>query len=127
MGADVNLKKILVADDDAKVLRLMMLLLSREGFLVISAFDGYQAVQMACEHEPDVLLLDVNMPAGDGMSVQERLQKNASVCGKPVIYVTGDTSDEVQSRALKLGAFAVLHKPLQFSTVLSTVRRALAA
>jgi len=104
-----------------------MLLLTREGYEVFSAMDGCQAMQLACAHTPDALILDVTMPAGDGLSVQARLLRHASLCAKPVIYLTGERSEEMHARARMMGAFAILHKPLHFTVLLRTVREALAA
>ncbi len=96
-------KKILIADDDRQILRLLAMCLRKEGYEVVTAVDGYQALQFALDHRPDLLLLDVNMPAGDGLSVQERLRNNAVMCVTPVIYLTGERHERVASTAKKQG------------------------
>jgi two-component system response regulator MprA len=118
-------KKILVADDDPKILNLLLLCLAKEGYEVTGASDAYQAMQAAVEQVPDLLLLDINMPAGNGLSVQERLQKVGSLCAKPVIYLTGDKSRSVQMAAKRMGAFALLYKPFEIDRLRRTVRAAL--
>lgn len=118
-------KKILIADDDRRILQLLSMSLRKEGYEVVNAVDAYQAIQFAHEHRPDLCILDVNMPAGDGLSVQERLQKIAALCTTPVIYLTGDRSERVAATAKKLGAVAVLHKPFETEQLLQTVRAAL--
>jgi DNA-binding response OmpR family regulator len=118
-------KKILVADDDSKILSLLQLCLAKEGYQVTSALDAYQALQFACEQQPDLLLLDINMPAGNGVSVHERLQKVGSMCAKPVIYLTGDKSQSVQAAAKRMGAYALIYKPFETDQLLRTVRAAL--
>lgn len=117
--------KILIADDDRQVLQLLSMSLRRAGYEVVNAVDGYQAVQFAHDHRPDLLILDVNMPAGNGLSVQQRLHKISACCATPVIYLTGDRSERVVANAKKLGAFAVLHKPFETAFLLETVRAAL--
>lgn len=118
-------KTILVADDDERVLKALMIRLGSVGFEIITASDGYNALAMAAKHTPDLLVLDVNMPAGDGFSVQERLKGIPGMSEKPVIYVTGDKSDRLDELASQLGAFAVLHKPFHVEALIDTVLSAL--
>ena len=100
-------KKILIADDDVKLLQALTVRLEAEDFEVITCQDAYQALDMARRNLPDLLLLDINMPAGNGFSVQERIAKIKELAGIPVIYITGDASAAVDRNAHKLGAFAV--------------------
>lgn len=118
-------RKILIADDDRQVLRLVSICLRKEGYDVVAAVDGYQALQFALDQRPDLLILDINMPAGDGMSVQERLRNNAAMCVTPVIYLTGDRQERITTNAKKQGGFAVLHKPFETVQLMQTVRAAL--
>src|SRR5690242_8215322 len=105
--------KILIADDDRELVKLLAMSLKKAGYEVVIAMDGCQAVDFAHKHEPDLLILDVNMPAGSGMSVQERIGKVGALCAAPIIYLTGDKSDRVVQEAAKLGAFRILYKPLE--------------
>ncbi len=118
-------QKILIADDDKKLLQMLAVQLRSEGYQVIGVQDGYQAVESACREEPDLLLLDVNMPAGDGFSVQERLLKMPRFATIPVIYLTGERSDRVTNSSSDLGAFTVIHKPFETTELLEKVRAAL--
>ncbi len=118
-------QKILIADDDKKLIQMLAVQLRREGYQVISVQDGYQALDFACREEPDLLLLDVNMPAGDGFSVQERLLKMPRFATIPVIYLTGERSDRVTNSSSDVGAFAVIHKPFEMPQLLEKVRAAL--
>jgi two-component system KDP operon response regulator KdpE len=118
-------KKILVAEDDPKILQLIAQSLAKEGYEVTTAMDGYQAVDFGCRQMPDLFLLDINMPAGNGLSVHERLQKLGPLCAKPVIYLTGDKSQAVKIAAKRFGAFAVLYKPFENAQLLHEVRAAL--
>ena len=118
---------ILIADDDERVLRALMLRLGEVGFKVITATDGYSALALATEHKPSLLVLDINMPAGDGFSVQERMKELPDVATVPVIYVTGDKSERLDEMAHRLGAFAVLHKPFHVGELIDTVLSALSS
>ena len=81
--------RILIADDDPSLLDSLSIRLTAEGYEVFRAQDGYQALAFARTHMPDLLLLDISMPAGDGFSVHERLKKFAMMRQTPIIYVTG--------------------------------------
>lgn len=116
---------ILVADDDERVLKALMLRLGEVGFKVITATDGYSALALATEHKPNLLVLDINMPAGDGFSVQERMKGIPEVATIPVIYVTGDKSERLDDLARRLGAFAVIHKPFHTEELIDTILSAL--
>src|SRR5256885_12781502 len=111
--------KVLVADDDRKLLQLLAIQLKAAGFAVICAQDGYQAVDFARHEAPDVIVLDVNMPAGDGFSVQERLSKMTDVVSAPVIYLTGDRSNRVAESTSACGAYSVVYKPFETTVLIA--------
>ena len=119
--------RILVADDDARLTLALRLRLERDGYAyeVIVATDGYNALARTLESQPDVLVLDVHMPAGDAFSVQDRLAKATHRPPVPVIYITGDASSAATRDAVKHHATAVLHKPFGYDQLLSVIRRAL--
>ena len=117
---------VLLADDDMSIIKAICRRLRGENINLIVAADGYQAVHLAREHAPDVLVLDVNMPAGDGFSVMDRLSALPGKSGIPVIYITGERSERVERDARETGAYAVLYKPFDSNDlikhILSAVR-----
>lgn len=117
--------KILVADDDLYLLDSLSARLKAEGYQVIAVQDSYQAVDHARTGWPDLLLLDINMPAGDGFTVQDRVGNMTHMRGIPVIYLTGDKSQRVIKLAKAYHAFALLYKPFETSELLSTIADAL--
>jgi two-component system response regulator VicR len=119
--------KILIADDDREHLIMMALMLRKEGYDVISAFNVQSAIQLAVEQDPDILLLDVHMGDEDGYAVQERLQSITEIAEKPVIYITGDKSCWIQFITTALGARAVLRKPFEREELLKTIKNLLEA
>jgi DNA-binding response OmpR family regulator len=121
----VNNKTILVAEDEAAFRQELGRYLIKHGFAVISVEDGYQALEFAVRDNPDLLLLDVHMPAGDGFSVHERVAKHPELALVPVIYMTHDRSVRVEVQAEEHGAVALLHKPFQMEEMLLTVTEAL--
>ncbi len=119
-------KTILCADDDRDFLQIEGQFLMHAGYSVIFARDAYQALHMALSQSPNLLLLDIHMPAGEGLSVQERIRNTPALARTPVIYLTGERSDRIKVAARELGAYAVLYKPFDFDQLLTTIRNALA-
>jgi two-component system response regulator GlrR len=118
--------KILVADDDEDILRIISIILRQAGYSIILAKDAYQALEMAISQKPDLILMDIHMPVGDGFSVQERMNRlSADLSLTPIIYVTGDTTDQALANAHKHGAVALLQKPFEPAKLIDTVRAAL--
>ncbi len=115
--------KILIVDDDTELLQSLSLRLRHEGFDVAVAADGYRGLERAKRESPDLLILDIHIPAGDGFSIQERLQ-GMSGPWPPVIYLTGDKSIHTEIGVKRLGAFAVVYKPFDYSILLEMVKRA---
>lgn len=115
---------ILIADDDRPLLRALKVRIEKIGAEVVTATDGYTSLANAVSEQPDLLILDVNMPAGDGFSVQERLQR-AGLDRVPVIYLTGDASPRLDEIAERLGAIAIHHKPFELRDLVADIKRAL--
>lgn len=116
--------KLLLADDDKALLMSLAVRLKAEGYEVVCVQDSYQAVEQARKGWPDVLILDINMPAGDGFTVQERVDKMAHLHSIPVIYLTGERSVRVSEMAKAQHAFALMFKPFETTELLATIRAA---
>lgn len=117
--------RILIADDDVQFLRACSRALKRSGFAVIPVEDGYQAVDQAVRHEPELFVLDVHMPAGDGFSVHSRLMNHPTLSITPVIFMTHDDSEDIARLAVDHEAMAILYKPFDVEQLLMAVRSAL--
>ena len=78
-------KKILIVEDDAKILKALSIRLKSEGFDVIGATDGMSGTALARKEEPDLLLLDISMPAGGGFGVAENVANMAPIAGTPMM------------------------------------------
>ena len=117
-------RRILVSDDDRSTLEAVRVRLEAEGFEVSTATDGYQAVAMARAERPDLVVLDIGMPAGDGFSVHERLRQIPELDRIPIIYMTGQDPESVDRRAIADGARAVLHKPFNGGDLVEECRSA---
>jgi len=116
---------ILVVDDDAGVRSSIGDVLRDEGYTVVTAADGHEAVGCVTDVEPQLVLLDVWMPEMDGIEVLSQLQ---SAHGDlPVIVVSGHGNVEMAVKATRLGAVDFIEKPFSIEGLLSSVRRALGA
>ena len=113
---------LVVADDDPQLLRLMARNLQLEGFDVLAASDGQQALELIENHAPDLVLLDVMMPRMDGFAVCSRVREFSAV---PIIIVTARGQDQDKVRGLDLGADDYLTKPFSVEELLARVRAVL--
>ncbi len=116
---------IVLAEDDPALVKALTLRLESEGYRVLVAKDGYCALAHAVEHKPDLMILDVHMPAGDGFTVLERKDRMTPLIHLPVIYLTGDTSEYTKRRADESTAAALIHKPFKFPVLLMEIERIL--
>jgi two-component system OmpR family response regulator len=118
-------KTILLVDDDP-IMRLgLHVRLRANDYNVIFAGDGMAVIAEARKHQPDLIILDLGLPAGDGFSVMERLKANDALSLIPVIVVSGRNYDVNRGRALEAGAKAFLQKPVDNADLLSAIRNAL--
>lgn len=113
---------ILTADDDPQLLRLVARNLQLEGYEVITASDGKQALELIETHQPDLVLLDVMMPRMDGFTVCHRVREFSPV---PIIIITARGQDQDKVRGLDLGADDYLTKPFSVDELLARVRAVL--
>ncbi len=104
-------KKILVVDDERDIVKALMIRLQSKGYDVIAAFDGAQGLFMANKEIPDLVILDIRMPAGDGFSVVEKLRQSDRTHRIPVIFLTGSPETNAEERAMGLGARFYIKKP----------------
>jgi DNA-binding response OmpR family regulator len=114
--------KILVVDDDKKIVDLVSLYLKKDGYHVLSAFDGGQAIDVVRLTHPDLVVLDLMLPNVDGMDVCRILRAE---CQIPIIMLTGRTTDADKLAGLDLGADDYLTKPFNPKELLARVRAVL--
>ncbi len=120
-------KKILVVDDDPDVRSGLQLRLNANDYDVICAADGVASVAEARKHMPDLIILDLGLPAGDGFSVLERLKANEKLSSVPVIVLSGRDRVGNRDRAIKAGATTFLQKPVANEQLLAVIRLVLEA
>ena len=118
-------KKILVVDDDPEMRLALLVRLKANNYDVACASDGVSGISETRKSNPDLIILDLGLPAGDGFTVLERLQSVDSFAAIPVIVLSGRDRTANQDRALQAGARMFLQKPVQTSYLLSAISRAL--
>src|SRR6202165_934282 len=118
-------RKILIVDDNADIRLGMHLRLKANQYETFFAADAFCGIAEARKHKPDLIILDLGLPAGDGFSVMERLKANDSLSLIPVIVLSARDVTANKDRALKAGAKAFLQKPADDTQLLSVIRQVL--
>jgi CheY-like chemotaxis protein len=119
------MKSVLLIDDDNIFLLTIGVRLKSMGYTVCTAKDAASAISVVRKAGPDVIVLDVSLPAGDGFLVAERLQNLIASAATPIIFVTASAEPGLRERAMKLGALAFLVKPLDALTLADAIESAL--
>ena len=118
-------KRILIVDDERDIVKALMIRLQGAGYEVVTAFDGAQGVFMAHKEKPDLIILDIRMPAGNGFSVAQRLKRSMHTFTIPVIFLTGSPEKNAEEKAMALGARFYIKKPYDPEELLDAIKRAL--
>ncbi len=127
MTATESQARILVADDDEDILNLVALTLEREGYAVLRARDGVEAVDVALASLPDLLVLDVMMPKQDGFAVIRALRDDRATETTPILLLTASVQEQHRERGFQAGADAFVRKPFSPRELLGEIRRLLDA
>ena len=117
--------KILVVDDDPDIRQLLDLELEADGFERAFAHDAVTAITVARKEQPDLIILDLGLPAGDGFLVIERLRALRDLEMIPIVVLTARTTPEARQRAEAAGVAAFFEKPFDADEVLTKVRQIL--
>jgi two-component system KDP operon response regulator KdpE len=118
-------KKILIVDDDQDLLLGLTARLKGNGYRVICAKDAISAVSVALRETPDLVILDLGLPAGDGFLVLDRMRGLSDLVGTPVIVLSARDPADNKKRALDAGALAFFQKPPDNHEFLNAIRQAL--
>ncbi|MBK8575951.1 MAG: Flp pilus assembly complex ATPase component TadA [Elusimicrobia bacterium] len=118
-------RKILVADDDPVIRTILRTILSSTGFEVIEAADGREALLKAGQNPPELMIIDLHMPHGDGFEVIKEIRGIVGLSHLPIIVLTSDSDDASQFQAMELGADDYLIKPIKPPLVLARINAVL--
>jgi len=116
---------ILIVEDELDVQKVVAKRLTSRGFTVHCASDGYQAVEKAHKVAPDLIVLDLQLPAGDGLSVLRKLRISDSTKKTHIVVLTGMTNELIKQSVLTEGVDAYLQKPYDSQVLLETIDKIL--
>lgn len=117
--------KILIVDDDPDLRQALRLRLRANHYETINACDGYSAIAQAYKERPNLIILDIGLPAGNGFVVLDRLQKDDKLSTIPVIVLTARDPQSSEKLAMRAGAAAFFQKPADNAELLSVIQATL--
>ncbi len=112
-------KKVLIVDDDVKIVELVKLYLNRDGYGVLTAYEGTEALRLARQSHPDLIVLDIMLPGMDGLEICRTLRSESSI---PIILLTAKTTEQDRIIGLDLGADDYVTKPFSPKELAARVR-----
>jgi len=117
-----NQIKIMVVDEDSSLRLALSVRLRANNFDTVNVGDGYSALAIALKEKPDLIVLDLGLPAGDGFAVLKNIYEYPALSNIPVIVLTGRDSASSERRSLDLGAVAFFQKPVDEAELLRVIR-----
>jgi len=121
----VTTKKIMIVDDEVNIRTALKYRLKKEGYSVLLAVDGLEALDKVALERPDLIILDLMLPRMDGYEVLKRLKGDPQTADIPVIVLTARGEKEDRARSLELGAASFMAKPFSPRQLVAEVKRAL--
>ena len=118
-------QKILVIEDDPVARADLQARLAANGYIVAQAADAASALTVVNRERPDLILLDLGLPAGDGFLVLERLRRIEAFATVPVLVITGRSDPETRKRVETMGVAPMLTKPIATEALLAAIRAGL--
>ncbi|MFQ5600731.1 MAG: PleD family two-component system response regulator [Candidatus Krumholzibacteriia bacterium] len=116
----MNGKTILIVEDDRDLLVVLSTRLKAHGYRVVVALDAITAMSIAVKSDPDLVILDMALPGGNGFTLLQRIRSNLSLTTTPVIVLTAQ-GDEFRERVLEAGADAFFPKPADNDLLLAAI------
>jgi len=124
MNGEVNMAgKILVVDDEPDILKMVTFRLKKEGYEVITAKDGQEALDLINRERPDLVLLDLRLPVMDGYEVCKRLKTDKNLKQIPVVFLTASVTSSIAEKVKAFNADSYLIKPFDPVKLLETVKK----
>ena len=119
------MKTILIIDDDPRIVSALQVRLGASGYLTTTASDAVTGLSRAVGTEPDLILLDISLPDGDGLSLAQRLKSLPETRRVPIIFVTAHHDPVLRERSMGLGAAGLFEKPFNTAELLAVIGHAL--
>jgi len=117
--------RILIIDDEADVRELLTLRLSAEGFKVLTAKDSFEGIEVSHAEKPDLIILDLMLPAGGGLSILNNLRSRPDTSSIPVVVLTASQSPGYEKEVMKHGVSAYIRKPYEAKALMDAIRKVL--
>ncbi|MCE1189324.1 MAG: response regulator [Ignavibacteria bacterium] len=111
--------KVLIIEDNEQNMYLLSYLLENEGYVVLQAFSGIDGINAAIEQQPDIILLDIQLPEMDGYTVAKKIRENESLHDVVIIAVTSYAMPGDKEKALESGATGYIEKPINPDTFMA--------
>ena len=114
---------ILIVEDDEKNMKLARDILLHRGHAILEASNGEDGVRLAVQHRPDLILMDIQLPAMDGIEALRRIREHAALDAVPVLSVSASVMPDDQYQIISSGFDASLSKPISLKPFIATVER----
>ncbi|MCX5698319.1 MAG: response regulator [Candidatus Omnitrophica bacterium] len=118
-------RKILLIEDEKELVFGLTTLLKQQGYLIIAAYDSVFGISLAHKEKPDLIILDLGLPAGGGLYVLENLKNSVETLDIPVLVLTAQQGIDLEEKAKQMGAVAYFHKPFDPESLSSQVKEIL--
>lgn len=115
-------KKILIIEDEKELVLGLATLLKSQGYSIIAAYDSLFGISLAHKEKPDLIILDLGLPAGGGRYVLENLKKSIETFDIPVFVLTAQQGADLEEKVKQAGAAAYFHKPFDPELLLSQIK-----
>ena len=119
------MSRILIVEDDKNIAMALALRLQSQGYQIKVAYDAVTGLSETRRFKPDLVLLDISMPGGNGLMLAERIRGLSPMATTPIIFLTASKAPEFRTRATALGAADFFEKPYEAEELLASIRRAL--
>ncbi len=115
--------KILIVEDNEQNLYLVTYILKKYGYEVIQARDGLEGIEMADRHHPDLILMDIQLPGMDGLSVTKQIRTYPDLVAIPIVAVSSHAMTGDRERGIEAGCTGYIEKPINPDTFISNVEK----
>jgi DNA-binding response OmpR family regulator len=118
-------KKILIADDEQDIIKILGMRLRANGYQIIGVYDGPSAIELAHQEKPDLIILDIKMPGKDGYTVFKELKRDVETNSIPVLFFSALPPDQTENKITALGADGFISKSADPDIILTKIKEIL--
>ncbi len=119
------MKNILIVEDDSKIVAALEIRFQAAGYATLSAGDAALGLSKAVQHRPNLIVLDISLPAGDGLQLAKKLKSLPETRNTPFLFVTANKDPDLRAQAMDLGAAGLFEKPYNAEELLAVIGHAL--